>query len=117
MLDELKKSIDKGLDYAFATKEKLTKAAQELARENKLTKEDAKKLYDHLLKRSEEARQTLESDLNDLVQATLKKMKVPTAEEVKKLEERIRKLESAAKKPARKAAKPKPAPAKKPARK
>ncbi len=50
MLEDLKKTIDKGIDFAFAKKDQLTKAAQDLAKENKLTKEEAKKLYDHLLK-------------------------------------------------------------------
>jgi len=107
MLEELKKSLDKGIDYAFATKEKITRAAQELARENKLTGEEAKKLMDHLLKKSEETRKSVEADLQEFVQKTLKKMNVPSSDEIKKLEERIKKLESAAKAP------PKSRPAKK----
>jgi polyhydroxyalkanoate synthesis regulator phasin len=101
MLEELKKSIDKGIDFAFATTEKITKAAQELAKENKLTKEEAKKLYDHLLKKSEEARKTLESDLQVFVQNSMKKMNLPNAADIKKLEDRIKKLESAGRAPAR----------------
>lgn len=110
MLEELKKSIDKGIDYAFATKDKLTKAAQELAKENKLTKEEAKKLYDHLLKRSDEARKTLEADLHVFIQNSMKKMNIPTAADIKKLEERIKKLESGGKTPAKPKAKPKTKP-------
>jgi polyhydroxyalkanoate synthesis regulator phasin len=113
MLEELKKSIDKGLDYAFATKDKLTKAAQELAKENKLTKEEAKKLYDHLLKKSDEARKTLEADMQVFVHNTMKKMNIPTAEEIKKLEERIKKLEAGGKTPVKPRAKPKAKPVKK----
>jgi len=50
MFEELKKSIDKGLEYAFMTTDKLTKAAREMAKENNLTKEEAKKLLDHLVR-------------------------------------------------------------------
>jgi polyhydroxyalkanoate synthesis regulator phasin len=94
MFEELKKSIDKGLDYAYMNAEKLTQAAKDLAKENKLTKEEAKKLYEHLLKKSEEARKTVESDLQVLVKNTMKKMNIPSQDDLKKLEERIKKLEA-----------------------
>lgn len=117
MLDELKKTIDKGIDFAFAKKEQLTKAAQDLAKENKLTKEEAKKLYDHLLKKSDEARKTFEEELQGFIQTSMKKMSIPTAADMKKLEERIKKLETAGKRPVKAKAKPaekgKPAVAKK----
>jgi polyhydroxyalkanoate synthesis regulator phasin len=106
MLKELKESIDKGLEYATMTKDKLTKAANELAKENKLTKEEAKKLMDHLVRKSEEARKSLEHDLQDLVHGALKKMNVPAKEDLRKLEERIKKLESFHKTPAKPKAKP-----------
>lgn len=95
MFEDLKKSIDKGLDFAFMNAEKLAQSAKDLAKENKLTKEEAKKLYDYLLKKSEEAKQTVEDDLQMLVKTTLKKMNVPSQEEIKKLEDRIKKLEAA----------------------
>jgi polyhydroxyalkanoate synthesis regulator phasin len=117
MLEELKKSLDKGIDYAFATKDKITKAAQEMAKENKLTKEEAKKLYDHLLKKSEETRKNLEADLHVFVQNSLKKMNIPSGEEIKKLEDRIKKLESGGKTPAKPKAKPKAKPGAKTVRK
>jgi len=106
MLDDLKKTIDKGIDFAFAKKDQLTKAAQELAKENKLTKEEAKKLYDHLLKKSDEARKTFEEELQGFVQNSLKKMNIPTAADMKKLEDRIKKLESTGKTPVKAKAKP-----------
>jgi polyhydroxyalkanoate synthesis regulator phasin len=106
MFEDLKKTIDKGLDIAFMNAEKLAKAAKDLAKENKLTKEEAKKLYDYLVKKSEEAKKTVEDDLQELVKKTLKKMNVITHEDLKKLEDRIKKLESGKKVPV----KAKPAP-------
>jgi polyhydroxyalkanoate synthesis regulator phasin len=99
MFEDLKKTIDKGLDIAFLNAEKLAQAAKDLAKENKLTKEEAKKLYDYLLKKSEEAKKTVEDDLQALVKSTLKKMNVVTKEDLKKLEDRIKKLESGGKAP------------------
>ncbi|MCK9421634.1 MAG: phasin family protein [Bacteroidales bacterium] len=101
MLEELKKSIDKGLDYAALTRDKITQAAKELAKENKLTKEEAKKLLDHWLKKSEETRKSIESDIQHLIQTTLKKMNVPTQEDIRILEGRLKKLEVSHKTPAK----------------
>jgi len=94
MFEELKKSIDKGLEYAFMTTDKLTKAAREMAKENNLTKEEAKKLLDHLVKKSEETKKILEDNFQELVKTTMHKMNIPTKEEIKKLEDRIKKLEA-----------------------
>lgn len=112
MFEDLKKSIDKGLDFAFMNAEKLAQSAKDLAKENKLNKEEAKKLYDYLVAKSEDAKKIVEDDLQLLVRATLKKMNIPSKEEMKKLEERIKKLEGAKKAPAK--AKPAPKVAKKP---
>jgi polyhydroxyalkanoate synthesis regulator phasin len=114
MFEDLKKTIDKGLDIAFLNAEKLAQAAKDLAKENKLTKEEAKKLYDYLVKKSEEAKKTVEDDLQVLVKNTLKKMNVSTKDDLKKLEDRIKKLESATKAPVKAKPAPKAAQAPKP---
>jgi polyhydroxyalkanoate synthesis regulator phasin len=109
MFEDLKKTLDKGLDYAFMNAEKVAQAAKDLAKENKLTKEEAKKLYDYLLEKSEGARKSVESEVQQLVKAAIKKMDLVTLEEVSKLEARIARLEGVKKAPA----KAKKAPAKK----
>jgi len=101
MFEDIKKTIDKGLDIAFMNAEKLAQAAKDLAKENKLNREEAKKLYDYLVEKSDETRHNLEKELQALVKATLKKMEIPSQEDLKKLEARIKKLESAGKAPAR----------------
>jgi len=108
MLENLKKNIDKGLDYAAMTTDKLTKAAKELAKENNLTKEEAKKLLDYLLKKSEDARKSLESDFQGMIKTALKKMDIPSKEEIKKLEDRLKKLEGFHKTAVKPVAKAKP---------
>jgi len=101
MFEDLKKTIDKGLDVAFMNAEKLAQAAKDLAKENKLTKEEAKKLYDYLVKKSEEAKKTVETEVQVIIKTTLKKMNVPTQDDLKKLEDRIKKLEPVKKTPAK----------------
>ncbi len=99
MLESLKEKIDKGVEYAYMTSEKVTKAAKELAREHNLTKEEGKKLLDHLMKKSEETRNYLESNFQDLVKNALEKMNAPIYKDIKRLEDRVKKLESAHKVP------------------
>ena len=99
MFEDLKKTIDKGLDVAFLNAEKLAQAAKDIAKENKLNKEEAKKLYEYLLQKTEDAKKTVEDDLHLLVKNTLKKMNVPSQEDLKKLEDRIKKLEAKDKAP------------------
>lgn len=115
MLEDLKKAIDKGIDYAFMTTEKVTKAAKEMARENNLTKEEGKKLLDYLEKKTKEARNTLEDTIQEAIKNYLKKMDVPTREDFETLDKRIKKLEGT-KKPAAKKT-PRKTTAKKPAAK
>jgi len=101
MLETLKEKIDKGMEYAFMTTEKVTKAAKDLAREHNLTKEEAKKLLDQLLKKSEETRKNLETNIQELVKVALEKVNAPVRNDIKKLEERILKLEAYHKIPVR----------------
>jgi len=106
MLDNLKNMLDKGIDYAQETTDKITRKAQELARENNLTREDAKKLLEYVQKKSDEARQNIDSSVQDYIRTYLQKLDIPTREDVNKLEARIKKLESARKKPAKTVKKP-----------
>lgn len=101
MFEEIKKALDKGMDYAFMTKDKVEKAVKEFARENNLTKEEAKRLIDQMVKKSEETRNYLEERAVELHKTAIAKMNLVTKEEYKKLENRIKKLEGYHKTPAK----------------
>ena len=58
MFENLKQAFDKGVEFAFATTEKVEKAAIEFAKENNLNKEEAKKLIDQWVKKSEEMKKS-----------------------------------------------------------
>ena len=109
MLENLKKAFDKGLEYAFTTKDKVEKAAREFAKENNLNKEEAKKLLDYWVQRSEEMRKTLEKQVSEIQKAAIKKMNLVTKEEYHALELRIKKLEGSGKKPVKPVGKAQPA--------
>ncbi|MCX6247215.1 MAG: polyhydroxyalkanoate synthesis regulator [Bacteroidetes bacterium] len=108
MFENLKHAFDKGVEYAFTTSEKIEKAAKEFAKENNLTKEEAKKLYDQWLKKSDEMKASLEKQIVELQKTTIKKMNLVTKEDYKVLEARIKKLEGTGKKPAKPARKSTP---------
>lgn len=99
MFEDLKKMFDKGVDFAFSTKEKIEKAVKDFAAENNLTREEARKLLDEVIKKSEETRKTVETKIIELQQAAIEKMNLVTKEEYRKLEERIVRLEKVHKRP------------------
>jgi len=106
MFESLKEAFDKGVEYAFATTEKIEKAAIEFAKENNLNKEEAKKLLDHWVKKSIEMKTALEKQIAEIQKATIAKMNLVTKDEYKALEDRLKKLEGNGKssaRPARKA--------------
>jgi len=99
MFESLKQAFDKGVEYAFATTDKIEKAAKEFAKENNLNKKEAKKLIDHWVSKSEEMKVVLEKQITEIHKATIKKMKLVTMEDYQALEARIKKLEGNGKKP------------------
>ena len=99
MFETIKQAFDKGVEYAFATTEKIEKAAIEFAKENNLNKEEAKKLLDHWVKKSGEMKIALEKQITELQKTTMAKMNLVTKEEYAALELRIKKLEGTGKTP------------------
>jgi polyhydroxyalkanoate synthesis regulator phasin len=108
MLENLKKAFDKGVEYAFTTTDKIEKAAREFAKENNLNKEEAKKLLDHWVKRTEEMRKNLEKQVTEIQKAAISKMNLVTKEDYHALEVRIKKLEGGGRKPVKSAVKANP---------
>jgi polyhydroxyalkanoate synthesis regulator phasin len=109
MFENLKQSFDKGIEFAFATTEKIEKAAKEFAKENNLNKEEAKKLIDSWIKKSEEIKKALEKQFAELQKTTIAKMNLVTKEDYKALEARIKKLETKGRQPVKEMVKVKPA--------
>jgi polyhydroxyalkanoate synthesis regulator phasin len=99
MFENLKKAFDRGVEFAFATEAKIEKAAKDFAAENNLTKEEATKLLNQWIKKSEEARKAMEKQMTELQKNLLAKMNLVTKQDIKKLEDRIKKLEGSGKKP------------------
>ena len=105
MFENLKQAFDKGVEYAFATTEKIEKAAKEFAEENNLNKKEAQKLIDSWIKKSEQMKKALEKQVAELQKATIAKMNLVTMEDYKALEVRLKKLEGKGKTPVKRAGK------------
>ena len=97
MFEQLKQTFDKVMELAFTTKDKIQQSVTEIARENNLTKEEAKKLLDQLIKKSEEVKKNLEVRITDIQKTAIEKMNLVSKDELTKLEERIKVLEKQAK--------------------
>jgi polyhydroxyalkanoate synthesis regulator phasin len=108
MFESLMETFSKGMEYAYATTDKIEKAAKEFAKENNLNKEEAKKVLDHWLKRSVELKDALEKQIVELQKSTIAKMNLVTKDEYLVLEARIKKLEGSGIKPAKITVKAKP---------
>jgi len=94
MFDLLKKTTLMGIGITSMTRDKIEELTKEIVKESKLSEEEGKKLVEDLLKRSEEARKDLESRVEKLVKSALEKLDIPSRAEMKKLQARVKKLET-----------------------
>ncbi|MBP7652360.1 phasin family protein [Candidatus Dependentiae bacterium] len=93
MLELLKKTVLSGIGMTMINKEKIKGICDEIVKTAKLSEEDGKKLFDELLSKSNEAKQTLEHKIETVTSELLKKLKVPTNDEILKLNNKIEELE------------------------
>jgi polyhydroxyalkanoate synthesis regulator phasin len=96
MVELLKRSIYATIGIALMTREKVEEAGRRIASEAKLSESEGKQFVDELLKRVDETRASLEKVVAREVEATLKKLKIPTRTELDAFDLRLRALESAA---------------------
>jgi polyhydroxyalkanoate synthesis regulator phasin len=93
MVELIKKTVLAGVGLAFMTKEKAEVAAKKIVREAKIAEGEGKKFVDDLLKKSEEARKSVEKLVDTAVHTAVTKLDIPTRADIRKLEARIRELE------------------------
>ena len=93
MLELIKKTMLTGVGMAVMTKDKVEELARELAKEGNIPEKEGKELVDELLKKSEQAKKDLETNMEGIVQKVLGKLNLITKEDLTRLEERIKHLE------------------------
>jgi polyhydroxyalkanoate synthesis regulator phasin len=94
MEDLFKKFIYTGIGWVSNATDKLKKNIDEFINEGKLSAEDGKKIVDEFLKNSEAKKEEIENQFNKLFDELLKSISFAKSDELKKLEERVAKLEA-----------------------
>lgn len=94
MLDSIHKMFLVGMGLAAMTKEKIDEHIKELVEKGKLTEKEGREMADEMLKKSKQATEDLEKQVEKRVQQTLQKLQVPSKKEVEELAARIEKLEA-----------------------
>ena len=94
MLDTIHKMFLAGVGFAAMTKEKIDEHIKELVEKGKLTEKEGREMADDMLKKSKQAKEDLEKQVEKLVQQTLGALQIPSKKEVEELAARIEKLEA-----------------------
>ncbi|MCB2181415.1 MAG: hypothetical protein KQH63_05285 [Desulfobulbaceae bacterium] len=92
MIDLLKNAFYTGLGAAELTKEKIEELAKELAEKGKLSESEMKKFVDDALSKSEERKEQLKNQLEQIVEDTIKKMNLVSRTEFDALEKKLQEV-------------------------
>ncbi len=92
--DIAKKTMMTGIGFALKTKDEVEDWAKELVTKGELTENEGEKFTNELMKRYEEAWESLEQRMEKTVREILKKLDVPTSEEIKEMKAEIAALKA-----------------------
>jgi len=92
--ETLRRLAAAGLGLAWLTKEKAEAVVQELIKQGEVSREEGKELLDELLRRAEMEKDELRRRVDAEVRRLIKGAGVASAEDVRRLEERIERLEA-----------------------
>jgi polyhydroxyalkanoate synthesis regulator phasin len=96
LFDTLKKTLYAGVGMAFLTRDKIEDMAKKLAEEAKLGETEGRKFIDEFLKKSEDAKTSLQRAVDAGVTSALERMNVARDRDLKALEARVKALEARA---------------------
>ena len=94
MFEIFKKSLFAGLGLAVVTKTKLENVLEKLVEEGKLSKEEAEKMGKDLLESGEQQWTDFEERLQETIKGFLANMDLCKASDMKKLEKKIKALDT-----------------------
>ncbi|MHB1406650.1 MAG: phasin family protein [Desulfitobacteriaceae bacterium] len=94
MKDLLKKGLALGLGVAVASKEQIEKVVDDLVKKGEVSTAESKELVNELIVKGEEGQKELQRVIREQFNKLLSELNIPTKEEIKRLEERLAKLES-----------------------
>lgn len=94
MLDLVKKTLLIGAGLAVATTDKMKEYTDELVRKGELSEQEARETVAELMKKTQQAKQDLEAKIEHSVKTLMKRMDIPTRQDLDELKERLAKLEN-----------------------
>jgi polyhydroxyalkanoate synthesis regulator phasin len=98
MVEILKKALLASVGVTYLTKDKIEEVGKKILHDVNVTETEGRKFVDELVKKSVEAKNSLEKTIADKIQATLHAMNLPTRSDVNELKNRIAELEAQLKK-------------------
>ncbi|HAJ78352.1 MAG TPA: hypothetical protein DCO75_01150 [Fibrobacteres bacterium] len=98
MFDILRKALLTGIGVTYLTKDKIEEVGKKIAQDAKINESEARKFVDELVKKSMEAKGSMEKNVSEKIQTTIHAMNLPTSKDVDELKKRIAELESQLKK-------------------
>jgi len=98
MLDFVKRTIWIGAGLAAMTAEKIEETVKEIVNRGHMSEKEGKEFIDDLIEKSKKAKKDLGERVENAVQDTLQRLKIPSRKEVDELKARIEQLEKASEK-------------------
>jgi len=97
MQDFMKKAILIGAGLAAVTTEKMKELVDELVKKGEMSEKEAREALEELKEKSQHIRDEWEHKIEEITEAAMKRMNIPTRREMEELKERLARLEAAAK--------------------
>jgi len=95
MIDLVKKTLLTGVGFAALTKEKIEEVAKDFVEKGKITEQEGKALVDDLVVRSEESRLEFQKQIEEKVEAVMKKMNLAKQSDLDDLKAEVEALRNA----------------------
>ena len=94
MFEILRKALLAGVGVTYLTKDKIEEVGKKIAQDAKVNEAEGRKFVDELVKKSMEAKDSLEKTVADKIQTAVHAMNLPTSKDVDELKKRIAELEA-----------------------
>jgi polyhydroxyalkanoate synthesis regulator phasin len=98
MVEILKKALLASVGVTYLTKDKIEEVGKKILQDAHVNETEGRKFVDELVKKSVEAKSSLEKTVTEKIQAALHAMNLPTRNDVNELKNRIAELEAQLKK-------------------
>jgi polyhydroxyalkanoate synthesis regulator phasin len=98
MVEILKKALLASVGLTYLTKDKIEEVGKKILQDAHVNETEGRKFVDDLVKKSAEAKSSLEKTVAEKIQAALHSMNLPTRKDVEELKNRIAELEEQLKK-------------------